>query len=122
MISNLQLYLNKGLMKSAFKNLRERGFIARTSMDFYDWAKDSFNQRTKALSECPAQDLYNDFTEQNTDYGPRGRFTLPQKKFYQWIDMWGDFMYNTKPYTWRSANGKMIRFDVKHAEQTKMKV
>ena len=122
MISNLQLYLNKGLMKSTFKNLRERGFIARTSMDFYDWARDGFNQRTKALSECPAQDLYNDFTEQNTDYGPRGKFTLPQKKFYQWIDMWGDFMYNTKPYTWRAANGKMIRFDVKHAEQVKLKV
>jgi hypothetical protein len=117
MISNLQLYLSKGLMKSKFKNLKERHFIAATSMDFYEWASDKNNTLTRANTEHTASNLYDDFTNQYPDYGIRGRYTLPQKKFYQWIDQWGEFMYNTKPHHSRTSVGKTIRFDFKMPEQ-----
>ena len=117
MISNLQMYLSKGLMKSKFKNLRERHFIAATSMDFYEWASDKNNELTRANTEHTASNLYDAFTTQYPDYGIRGKYTLPQKKFYQWIDQWGEFMYNTKPYHSRTSIGKTIRFDFKMPEQ-----
>lgn len=117
MISNLQLYLSKGLMKSKFKNLRERHFIAATSMDFYEWASDKNNELTRANTEHTAQNLYDAFTSQYPDYGIRGKYTIPQKKFYQWIDQWGEFMYNTKPHHSRTSVGKTIRFDFKMPEQ-----
>ena len=117
MISNLQLYLSKGLMKSKFKNLRERHFIAATSMDFYEWASDKNNEMTRANTEHTAQNLYDAFTTQYPDYGIRGKYTLPQKKFYQWIDQWGEFMYNMKPHHSRTSVGKTIKFEFKMPEQ-----
>lgn len=117
MISNLQMYLSKGLMKSKFKNLRERHFIAATSMDFYEWASDKNNELTRANTEHTASNLYDAFTTQYPDYGIRGKYTLPQKKFYQWVDQWGEFMYNTKPHHSRTSIGKTIRFDFKMPEQ-----
>ena len=117
MISNLQLYLKNGLIKSKFKNLKERSFIASTSMDFSDWAKDKHNNMTNPGVETIGQEMYNNFTLANPDYGTRGRYTLPQKKFYQWLDLYGDYAYNCKPKTWRASNGKMIRFDICNPEQ-----
>lgn len=120
MISNLQMYLKSGLRKSQFKNLRERKFIAETSMDFYDWCKDRYNPLTKAGADTLGQQIYNNFVEQNPDYGPRGKMALPLTKFYKWLDSWGDFMYNVRPTTYRSSLGKMVRFDVKYDEQTEL--
>ena len=118
MISNLQMYLKKGLRKSKFKNLRERKFIAETSMDFYEWAKDRYNEKTKVGSEVLGQDLYQHFINQNPDYSPRGKYTLALNKFYHWIHLYGEFMYNTPPVKYRSAQGMMIKFNIKHDEQT----
>lgn len=118
MINNLQMYLAHGLKKSQFKNLRERKFIAETSMDFYDWAKDRYNHMTKVGSETLGQQLYYSFIEQNPDYGPRGKMAIPIIKFYKWLDSWGEYMYNCRPHTFRSSNGKMVRFDMKHDEQS----
>ena len=120
MISNLQMYLSKGLRKSKFKNLRERKFIAETSMDFYEWAKDRYNEKTKVGSEVLGQDLYQHFINQNPDYGPRGKYTLALNKFYHWIQLYGEYMYNIAPTKYRSAQGMMIRFDIKHNEQIDM--
>lgn len=120
MIANLQMYLNKGLIKSQFKNLRERKFVAETSMDFYDWCKDRYNNMTKVGSETLGQEMYRSFTEQNPDYGPRGKMSLPLTKFYKWLDSWGEYMFNVRPITYRSALGKMVKFEMKYDEQSKM--
>jgi hypothetical protein len=120
MISNLQMYLKKGLRKAKFKNLRERKFIAQTDYNFYDWCADKDNMLTKSHAENPGNALYYSFVEQNPDYGPRGKLAIPLTKFYKWIDLWGDFKYNCKPHSYRSAAGKMIRFDVKYDEQINM--
>ena len=111
MIANLQLYLRKGLQKSKFKNLKERKFIAETSMDFYDWARDRYNDKTKVGVEVLGQDLYNGFTELYPDYGPRGKYTIARNKFYNWINLYGDFMYNRHPEKYRSTLGVTFRFE-----------
>lgn len=110
MISNLQYYLSNGLHTSKFKNLRERKLIATTSMDFYDWCMDSYNSFVKVGGSNLGQDIYNAFVSSYTDYGPRGKYTLPQKKFYTWLDIWGEYRYGSKPTVTRSAQGKLIEF------------
>jgi hypothetical protein len=120
MISNLQMYLKKGLRKAKFKNLRERKFIAQTDYNFYEWCADKDNQMTKSHAENPGNSIYYNFVEQNPDYGPRGKLAIPLTKFYKWLDLWGEFKYNCKPNSYRSSTGKMIRFDVKYDEQSKM--
>jgi len=122
MISNLQLYLSRGLIKSKFKNLKERHLIASTSFDFVEWCKDPNNDYTKAYAEYLCQSIYNNFVETNPDYSPRGKYPLLQRKFYAWLDEWGAYRYNVKPKTYRGANGKMIRFDVKLPEQKSMEL
>jgi hypothetical protein len=122
MISNIQLYLSKGLVKSKFKNLKERKFIASTSMDFHDWVMDKYNVFNKLDIDYIGADMFNNFTEQNPDYGLRGRFTLPHKKFYQWIDLMGQYLFNSSPITSRGSNGKTIRFIDRNNEQIKMKI
>lgn len=121
MISNLQRYLKRGLQKSKFKNLKERKLIAETAMDFYEWAIDQDNLGTKIGVESVAQELYVSFTSQNPDYAARGRFNISHQKFYKWLDLYGEFMYNRRPETYRSALGKMIRFERKFDEQSEIK-
>jgi hypothetical protein len=72
---------------------------------------------TRAHSTVLGQTLYDDFVKQYVDYGPRGRYPLTYKKFYQWVDLWGEFMYNAKPITTKTSAGKNIYFDIKYDEQ-----
>ena len=117
MIANLQMYLQKGLRESQFKNLKERKFIAETSMDFYEWCKDRFNVMTKNGAETLGIELHRSFVLQNPDYSERGKYCIPLARFYRWIDLWGEFQFNQRPVTFRSSNGKMIRFEMKPDEQ-----
>lgn len=120
MMSCLQLYLQKSFIKSKFKNLRTRSFIAATSNEFHEWASDRDNDLTRANTENLGQKLYDNFVDQYIDYGARGRYPLTHKKFYQWLDLWGEFMYNCKPAKYKSSVGQMIRFEVKLSEQLNM--
>jgi hypothetical protein len=122
MISNLQSYLNKGLVRSEFKNLKTRKFIAETSSDFWEWAVSNDNVHTKAKIKSLGQDLFNSFTQEYPDYATYGRFKISQNKFYRWIDSYGEFAFGTKPTVSRTALGKNIEFIVKENEQLNLKL
>lgn len=111
MVANIQLYLKNGLMKSDFKNLNERKFIAGTSHEFYDWAKDPDNKQTKIGYCYTAQDMYNSFTEDNPDFGRYGKYTLPLVRFTKWLDSWGEFRYGQKPDNCKAGVKKGITFN-----------
>ena len=122
MISNLQSYLNKGLVRSEFKNLKTRKFIAETSSDFWEWATSNDNVHTKANIRSLGQDLFNSFTQEYPDYATYGRFKISQNKFYRWIDSYGEFAFGTKPIVSRTALGKNIEFIVKENEQLNLRL
>jgi hypothetical protein len=117
-----QQYLKNGLIECNFKNLEVRKFISSTNHDFYDWANDKDNMQMKAPNSSIGQDLYNKFTNDNPDYGPRGRYHLTLIRFYKFLDMWGEFKYGQKPTVVREATGKRIQFNIKLSEQTKIKL
>jgi hypothetical protein len=120
MIKNIQLYLNKGLVLSEFKNLKTRKFIAETSADFWEWCVDKDNMDTKANASQVGQGLFNNFIEQYSDYGQYGRYKLSHNKFYKWIDAYGEYAFNCKPRVYRISNGKQVEFIVKEVEQAKL--
>ncbi len=122
MISNLQSYLNKGLLRSEFKNLKTRKFIAETSSDFWEWATSNDNVHTKAGVRSLGQDLFNSFTQEYPDYATYGRFKISQNKFYRWIDSYGEFQFGKKPVVTRNALGKNIEFVVKEDEQLNLRL
>ena len=117
-----QQYLKNGLIECSFKNLEVRKFISSTNHDFYDWANDKDNMQMKAPNSSIGQELYNKFTTDNPDFGPRGRYHLTLIRFYKFLDMWGEFKYGQKPTVIREATGKRIQFNIKLSEQTKFKL
>jgi hypothetical protein len=120
MIKNIQLYLNKGLVRSEFKNLRTRKFIAETSADFWEWCMDRDNLDTKSNAKTLGQSLFNKFTEQYSDYGQYGRYKMSHNKFYRWLDSYGEYAFDSKPKIYRSSNGKMVEFVVKEVKQNEL--
>jgi hypothetical protein len=120
MISNLQLYLQRGLMSSEFKNLKVRKLIAETSSEFYEWATSKDNMDTKPNAKTLGQDMLNKFTEEYPDYGRYGRYKISNAKFYHWLDAYGEFAFGSKPLVLRSTHGKQIHFIVKELKQLKL--
>jgi hypothetical protein len=113
MISNLQMYLKYGLRTSKFKNLEERRFIAQTHHDFYEWAKDVQNKYTQAGSCFAINEIYQQFGQDNPDFGQRGKYSIPMIKFRHWLYAWGEFAYGQKPIEDRdsSINARCIKFE-----------
>jgi hypothetical protein len=120
MISNLQMYLQKGLMSSEFKNLKVRKLIAETSSEFYEWASSRDNMDTKPNARTLGKDMLNSFVDEYPDYGLRGRYTISNAKFYHWLDAYGEFAFGMKPRVNRTTLGKQIHFVVKELKQLKL--
>jgi hypothetical protein len=120
MISNLQKWLDKGFVESDFKNLDTRKFVAETSMDFYEWATDKDNKMMRPGYQSSIQDIYNQFTQDNPDFGSRGKYAIPMVRFSKWIDAYGDYAFGQRPEHSRTGNVKMIEFKRKEVEQGKM--
>jgi hypothetical protein len=117
MVSNIQLYLRDGLVKSKFKNLEERKLIAETSHDFYEWAKDSDNKMTKHNQITNLITMFNSFTQDNPDFSRTGKYALPLVKFHKWLDSYGEFKYSCRPEVSKCDGSKCIKFIYKEDEQ-----
>jgi len=122
MISNLQAYLLKGFVKSKFKNLPTRRFISETSHEFFEWIQDEENEYGKLNVKSIKKAVYDDFIHEYPDYGPRGKITVIRKRFYSWLEKYGEYRFDTKPEKGRESSGAWIKFVRKAPEQTKMKV
>lgn len=122
MIANLQSYLNKGLVRSEFKNLKTRKFIAETSSDFWEWATSKDNVYTRPQMKSLGQDLFNSFIQDYPDYSNYGRYKVSQNRFYKWIDSYGEYAFGKKPIVTRNALGKNVEFVLKEEEQLNLKL
>ena len=111
MISNLQLYLSKGLVKSKFKNLKVRKLEAATSSEFREWVlgKDKKYDMHAGI-EYLGQDLLNDFCMNYPDYGLTGKIKITHRTFYRWLDEYAKYRYGTKLVESHGFNGKVVRF------------
>ena len=114
MITNLQYYLEKGLVKSTFVNLKIRQLSAETSHDFIEWCGlldgDVFNTSLEVGIRKYKQELYVEFIEEYPDYGPKAKMTISRTRFYKWLNAFGLFKYGVAPEEGRDSGGRWLKF------------
>jgi hypothetical protein len=109
MISNLQLYLTNGFIKSEYKNLHIRKFIAETDMNFYEWIMDPSNAPLlKENARVYGNDLWNSFLSEFPDFARGGKRSISQSRFYQWVTTYSIFKTKVDPEWSRDAQGKYV--------------
>ena len=112
MIGCLQNYLNKGLQKSKFVNLKIRQLSAETSHDFIEWCGllDKEKPNTQLVNETKLykHNLYLDFVEEYPDYAPKSKLTISRTRFYKWLVSFAMFKEGVAPEEGRDASGRWI--------------
>ena len=116
MINNLQTYLEHGLLKSQFVNLKIRKLSAETCHEFIEWCgllgSASINDKLKPNSRMYKPELYADFIEENPDFAPKSKFTISRIKFYQWIKAFSLFYYKVEATESKDIGGRYFTFKI----------
>ena len=114
MIQALQLYLDKGLVKSKFLNLKIRQLSAETSHDFIEWCGliegDTDNPSLEKNVRRYKQELYLEFIGEYPDYAPKAKMTISRNRFYKWLNAYSNYRFNCPPDEGRDREGRWIRF------------
>jgi hypothetical protein len=118
MVNNLKNYLCFGFIKSDFKNLKTRKFIAETDHSFWEWMTDSENRYLRTNSKIYKEDVYKDFVLDNPDFGQRGKTSISLNKFYKWLESFGMFYTGETVEQGRDGSGRWIKFVKKEPEQS----
>mgnify|MGYP003644237990 CR=1 FL=1 len=118
MIKNLQSYLESGLIKSNFVNLRIRQLSAETCHEFIEWCGllDGIETNPNLVVEerMYMNDLYYNFIEENPDFGPKAKMTISRTRFYKWLISYAQYKEGVSPEEGRDMKGKWIRIRRKH--------
>jgi len=113
MIKCLQLYLDKGLLKSEFVNLKTRKFSAATCHEFVEWCGAIGGQKNPKLvfdKRIYKNDLYLDFIDENPDFAPKSKMTISRNRFNKWLQSYSEFKYDCKGNEGRDQLGRWIHF------------
>ena len=122
MIECLQLYLDKGLIKSEFVNLKIRQLAAETCHEFIEWCGlvdgTSINEKLKTNVRVYKADLYMDFIEDNPDFAPKAKMTVSRIRFYKWLQAYNLYKYDCDPEEGRDSSRWIIFRNKQHYEKT----
>ena len=121
MISCLQIYLSKGLVKSKFVNLKIRQLSAETCHDFIEWCGvidgTLANDKLQVDHRIHMQDCYYDFISEYPDYAPKAKLTISRIKFNKWLVSYANFITGAAPEQGRDPLGRWMR--IKRKEEIK---
>mgnify|MGYP003646332591 CR=1 FL=1 len=114
MISCLQLYLEKGFIKSTFVNMALKHLIRNTSKDFLEWCGliDGYPYNPLLMPNVKTykQELYLEFITDYPDYAPKSKMTVTRTEFYRWLSRYNKHRYEIEPKDGRDKHGKWIIF------------
>ena len=116
MIKCLQLYLNKGLLKSEFVNLKTRVLSEETSHEFIEWCGivDGIdNPKLGINTRIYTNDLYLDFINEYPDYAPKAKLTVSRIKFSKWLLYYGNYKFDCNPLQGKDMISKWIKYIAK---------
>ena len=126
MIECLQIYLEHGLVKSPFVNLKTRNLITDTEPEFVEWCGILKgmppNENLELNKRSYKQDLYIDFIEDNPDFGPKSKMTVSRIKFNKWLIAFNQFKYDCNPEEGRDRTGRWIRFRNRHELEENLEI
>ena len=120
MIECLQLYLQYGLIKSDFVNLKVRKLSAETCHEFIEWCGvvgGTVNHKLVLNTKLFMNDLYLDFVEDNPDFAPKSKMTVSRRRFYKWLYAYREFKWDCTPEEGRDNSGKWITFKIKQKKE-----
>jgi len=113
MIGCLQNYLDRGLQRSKFVNLKVRQLSAETSHDFIDWCGLIKGSQYNSLLEVDIKNykhtLYLEFISEYPDYAPKAKMTISRTRFYKWLIAYAIFKEGVAPEEGRDAQGRWLR-------------
>ena len=122
MVGCLQSFLNTGLVKSKFVNLKIRQLSAETCHDFIEWCGLVENmgdeQRLFTGVRYYKNDLYFDFISEYPDYGPKAKMTISRTRFYKWLTSYAMFKEGVAPTEGRDDKARWIIINKKREEPT----
>ena len=113
MISCLQLYLEKGLLRSTFVNLELRRLSAETSHEFIEWCgllENTTNPLLVMKERIMTNTLYFNFIEEYPDYGPKAKMSVTRQRFHKWLEAYAQYKYSCPPMIGRDNQGKWMEF------------
>jgi len=117
MINCLAGYLDTGLVKSKFVNLKIRQLSAETCHEFIEWCglvdKQESNRLLVSEHKLYKNDLYYDFINEYPDYGPKSKLTISRTRFYKWLISYAVFKEGVMPEEGRDMTGRWIIFKKK---------
>ena len=90
MVGCIELYLERGLLKAKWTNLHNRKFAGKTDMDFFEWAQEE--GRLPMGKRIYKGAKLEEFVQEYTDYGPRGKRALSGKRWAMWLDHYAAHM------------------------------
>lgn len=103
MISNIQKYFTKGLIKSELKTGKTKKFIANTCEDFYDFCENEFLWKENHFyTTKEIKDAYND-----------GHREMPRNMNVSWFGRWLGMYFDLKKWDREdTTNGGVRKFSV----------
>ena len=113
MVKCLQLFLDKGLLKSEFVNLKTRKLSAETCHEFVEWCGiigEQPNTKLVTQTRIYKNDLYLDFIDENPDFAPKAKMTISRNRFNKWLVAYSLFQFNCPPSEGRDNVGRWIEF------------
>jgi hypothetical protein len=120
MVGCLQGFLNTGLVKSKFVNLKIRQLSAETCHDFIEWCGlvENMGDEQRLFPEVRyyKNDLYFDFINEYPDYGPKAKMTISRTRFYKWLTSYALFKEGIEPTEGRDDKGRWIIINKKKQE------
>lgn len=111
MVYCLQSYLKLGLVSQNAKNIKMRKFIAETSMEFFEWVKETENVQHNDRLEKSV--YFANFTNEYQDF----KKWLTNKKFNIWVQKYANFI--GAEYNEGNSNGFrwfMIKSDINQVD------
>ena len=118
MITCLQYYMNNGLVKSSFVNLKIRHLSSETCHEFIEFCglinNTDPNDMLITNAKIYMQDLYYTFIEDNPDFAPKAKRTISRTEFYKWLHAYGLYATGTVPEIGKDMHGKWIKFKTKN--------
>jgi len=113
MVGCMMGYLETGLVKSKFVNLKIRQLSAESSHDFIEWlgliAGSEMSANIYVDSRIHTNTLYQNFISEYPDYGPKSRLSITQVRFNKWLTAYAVYKTGAQPEKGRDATGRWIR-------------
>jgi hypothetical protein len=116
MISCLRKFMEVGLQKSDFINLKVRQLSAETRHEFIEWCCLVNDNRSTEMfdkfahgTQVYKNDLYEDFTKEYPDFAPRSKYAISKVEFNRWLLSYANFMKSHEAKQGRDQRGRWIQ-------------